>query len=79
MLYAVAASWLVRLGLLIRISRGIRRTASKERDRIANLREEGLLEEERETRRDNLYRLELILSLASTDPKEVAVLTLISP
>ena len=59
--------------------RGIWRTASKERDRIANLREEDLSEEERETRRDNLHRLELILSLASTDPKEVAVLTLISP
>jgi hypothetical protein len=40
--------------------RGIWRTASKGRDRIANIREEDLSEEERETRRDNLHRLEML-------------------
>lgn len=69
-------------GLLTAIDddlRGIWCTTREEYDRVINIREEELSEEERETRRDNLRRLELMMSVARADPEDIAVLTLISP
>jgi flagellar motility protein MotE (MotC chaperone) len=53
------------------------RTARKEYDRIARIPEKFLSEHEWDMRRDSLRRLELIVRVASMDPKEAAVLTLL--
>jgi hypothetical protein len=53
------------------------RTAREEYDRIARIPEKFLSEHEWDIRRDSLRRLELIMRVASMDPKEVAVLTLL--
>jgi hypothetical protein len=69
-------------GLLAAISddlREIRRTAHQEYDRVINIREKDLSQEGRQTRRDSLRRLELIMSVAHTDPEDMAILTLVCP
>ncbi|MEZ5888964.1 MAG: hypothetical protein R3D52_01120 [Xanthobacteraceae bacterium] len=52
-------------------------TARKEYDRIAKIPEKILSEQEWDIRQDSLRRLELIMRVASLDPKEVAMLTLL--
>jgi hypothetical protein len=59
--------------------REIWRTAHQEYDRVINIREKDLSQEGRQTRRDSLRRLELIMSVAHTDPEDVAILTLVCP
>jgi hypothetical protein len=68
-------------GLLAAISDDLReiwRTAHQEYDRVINIREK-LSQEGRQTRRDSLRRLELIMSVAHTDPEDMAILTLVCP
>jgi hypothetical protein len=53
------------------------RTARKEYDRIVRIPEKFMSEHERDLRQDSLRRLELIMRVASMDPTEAAVLTLL--
>jgi hypothetical protein len=59
--------------------REIWRTGHQEYDRVINIREKDLSQEGRQTRRDSLRRSELIMSVAHTDPEDVAILTLVCP